>query len=128
MLCKIKEIFRNTKSNTDLYIKILKTKRIINKSSDEYSGLLYELGNEVYYNHLNNANDNTSVNELIELINEKQTYIKSLKNELNIYNGHIECNHCGKLTSYSFDFCPFCGVKLFKNSMNYSYKSNDNTY
>lgn len=115
MVEKFEEILRNTKNSTDHFKKTMKVKRIIKKADDEFTGLLYELGCEIYEKHLNKTNDQASVNELIELISAKRSYIKSLKNELNVLNGHVECDNCGKLTSFNFDFCPFCGVKLFKS-------------
>lgn len=115
MVEKFEEILRNTKNSTEHFKKTMKVKRILKIADDEFTALLYELGCEIYEEHLNKTNDQASVNELIELISVKRSYIKSLKKELNILHGQIECDNCGKLTSFNFDFCPFCGVKLFKN-------------
>jgi hypothetical protein len=123
MIEKFEEILKNTKNSTDHLKKTLKVKRILKKAEDEFAGLLYELGCEIYEEHLNNTHDKKVIDEQFELISVKHTFIKSLKNELNVLNGHVECDACGKLTSNDYDFCPFCGVKLSKN--NYASQGNE---
>lgn len=116
MVEKFEEILKSTKNSTKFFKRTLKVKRTLKKAEDEFAGLLYELGCEIYEEYLNNTHDKTAIDELFELIGVKHSFIKSLKNELNVLNGHVECDACGKLTSNDYDFCPFCGGKLSKNN------------
>ena len=110
----LRDLLRSTKNNTDHIRQILKIKRILKKTDDELNGLIYELGFETYKAHLSKTENQTLVDELLELISTKRMYIKSLNNELNALNGNTECENCGKITSSDYDFCPFCGSVLFK--------------
>ena len=109
------DFLKNTKSNTKQLMEILKLKKILKKTEEECDQLIYDLGCEIYDEHINKFRDTESTNGLKELIGEKRAYIKSLRNELNVLNGRIECDTCGKLSSYYYDYCPFCGCKLSRS-------------
>lgn len=114
MLNKVEDIIKNAKNNTEVFKRSIKLKRAIKKAEDDLAGLLYELGCEKYNEYLNSSQaDKNSSEDIYFLVDEKHSLIKSLRNELNILNGYIECS-CGKLTSIDYDYCPFCGVKLLK--------------
>jgi len=107
-------IFNSARDNADNMKQIMKVKRAISKAEDELASLLYELGCEVYDGKINGETREDIVDMLFESIGSVRSSIKSLNAEYNALNGKIMCDGCGKLTSTDFDFCPFCGTKLFE--------------
>lgn len=118
MAKKFNELFSSARDGADNVKQIIKVKHTISKCEDELAALLYELGCEVYEGKLSDNTDEDAIALLFDRIGALRSNIKKLTAEFNALNGKVECESCGKLTSSDFDFCPFCGAKLFDTVIN----------
>ena len=116
----------NVKTNN--FMEQTKCKTYISTLESEIRELKMQLGNLVYENKVNGAPIETSVDEIIDQINDKYAEIKVqqeriahiLQEEQNILGTAqntqelppIFCSQCGSKNAGNYKFCCKCGIPL----------------
>ena len=111
---KINSFIDNVRDEAFNLKEAAKARLELNRAASELSSLFRELGEAAYAARLGSEQDHEDMDRLCTLIDAKQAVLKSLRREYNALNGRIECDACGRVTSCEYDFCPFCGAKLFE--------------
>ena len=106
-------LVNTAKNSADSLKQQVSLRKKIHELEDSIAVVMYDLGAEVYEGKVSGEPDEEAVDILIDEIKEKRAELHSLYNELNAINGKVACPECRRLTSNEYDFCPFCGTKLY---------------
>lgn len=111
----INELWSKTKDSAETLRDIVRIRKSIFEAKAELKNIFYDLGSEVYLQNKKNDPQPEEIDDLIAAIDAKQGEIKILSDELYALQGNVKCESCGRLASVKFDFCPYCGEKLFND-------------
>lgn len=78
----------------------------------EIGALLREIGQVVYDAHLGTESDKTSVDGMLEQIDQKNRAIEELKERIAVLKNCRECPGCGGACGKDDKFCKTCGTEL----------------
>lgn len=111
----INELWSKTKDSAETLRDIVRIRKSIFEAKAELKNIFYDLGSEVYLQNKKNDPQPEEIDDLIAAIDAKQREIKILSDELYALQGNVKCESCGRLASVKFDFCPYCGERLFND-------------
>ena len=109
---KIESFISSVKSNAELLRDTAKSRFALKKATDELNELFQQLG-ALTYNAGESEDSAEAVSILKDTIAAKRDEVAALQREYNALCGKTECDKCGKLVSIEYDFCPYCGEKIF---------------
>lgn len=110
---RFEELLSGAKNSAETIRQTLSVKKEIKECEDRIAVMLYDLGSETYLSKTTGEMDEKTVDLLVSDITSARKKIKDLRAELFALTGKVECKNCRKVTSSDFDFCPFCGGKLY---------------
>ena len=110
---RFEELLTGAKNSAETIKQTLGVKKEIKECEDRIAVMLYDLGSETYLAKTTGEMDEKTVDLLVSDITCARKKIKDLRAELFALTGKVECTKCRKVTSSDYDYCPFCGGKLY---------------
>lgn len=110
VICNVKA---SVKSNAELVRDTTKARYALLQSTQQLKKLFCELGTLTYNAHRDAVDCSEQSAQLFEKIAEKQNEVDEHQRIYHALCGKVTCDHCGKLISVKYDFCPYCGEKVF---------------
>ena len=107
------DLIRKTRDGAETVKDIVKLKKAVHDAENDLNEIYRDLGYEVYLQIKKDGFQPDEIDDLVLAIDGKLAAIKLLSDELYAVQGNTLCENCGKLASAKFDFCPWCGSKLF---------------
>jgi len=107
------DLIKKTRDGAETVKDIVKLKKAVYDAETELNEIYRDLGYEVYLQIKKDGIQPEEIDDLVTAIDAKQAALKLLSDELYAVQGNTLCENCGKLASVKFDFCPWCGSKLF---------------
>lgn len=115
---KFEELVNTAKTGADALKQNVTLRKDIHDTEDAIAVSMYDLGCETFDSKTTGETDEEAIDMLVSEIKDLRRKLSSLRAELNALNGKVSCPSCGKVTSNDYDFCPFCGTKLFDVVLN----------
>ena len=78
----------------------------------EIDGMFKRIGEILYSVHRGFEEDNDTVGELLEKIDEKTVEVQACKGRIESFKAVKNCKVCARVSSKDADYCSYCGAKL----------------
>lgn len=110
IVCDVKN---SVKGNAELVRDVTKARYALLQAERQLKKLFFELGTLTYSAHCDESDCAEESARLFEAIAAKRDEVNESRRIYNALCGKVECDHCGKLISVKYDYCPYCGEKVF---------------